>query len=106
MLKFKKRNSPMQGYGWLRTSISVLYLLGRITAYFGMFGCLAYICHALSRILYMWSLTSSSNFRPVYCRNSSTVGAGSCSRVGRYHSTVLHVVVMVLGWSLEVSILY
>jgi hypothetical protein len=41
--------------------------------------------------------------------NSSTVGAGTCSEVGRYHSTVLHAVVMMLGWSFElflVSILY
>lgn len=47
----------------------------------------------------MWSLTSSSDFKPVYCRNSLRVDAGSCSRVDRYHATVLCAVAMVLGWS-------
>lgn len=42
----------------------------------------------------------------MFCRSSSTVGAGSCSRVGRYHSIVLHAGVMMVGCSLEVSILY
>ena len=57
----------------------------------------------------MWSLTWSPDFRPVYGMNSSTVGAGSCSEFGRYHSAVLHAVAMMLGWSFGlflVSILY
>lgn len=63
--------------------------------------CGAYICHALSRMVFMCFFIASSVLRPTYSWKRSFVGVGRWVRVGWYHWTVLDV--WAEGWSVGVS---
>lgn len=96
----------MDGYRDFDISVAMLESMMANSGVFSRVSCLHLPCFVADFVYMVFDFVFGFQACHGYCRNNSTVGAGSCSRVRRYHSTVLHAGVMMVDWSLEVSSLY